>query len=278
MGYVEYLRVRRILVIYVVIVASVVLMGVLGMQNAAVHSGHHNVGVSIGSDGPPKGAGETETVASLIGKAPIPLGLLLGIAGYCAVIFATILASSLNKENDGAHFAFTKPISRERLALTYMLVDGAGILAAFVFAFVVGGIVPLATFGVVSHVVVDAHGVWIGLLGLGIAFMWYGILQAVTASYMGRGGTIVGFSWVFFAILVGVPSLKVLGPAVVGLAYVFNFVNPIAYFSGLISSSDGRVTDQSILALAIQLRVALVWCIALVASGIAIASWKRVEV
>lgn len=171
---------------------------------------------------------------------------------------------------------FTKPISRERLALQYMAIDAAGILSAFALA--CGAIFgAVAALGFMGRIYGDTQALWIGGLGLGIAFMWYGIMQAVTASYRGKGGALVGWSWAVFGVLGFAQSATYLGPIVGAGVRVINLFNPIAYFSGLVSS--GRTASaQSVLGLALEPRVAIAWCIALVGCALAIRIWKRVEI
>ena len=135
---------------------------------------------------------------------------------------------------------------------------------------------PLALLHALDRIVVDAQAFWIGALGLGVAYMWYGVLQAVTASYRGKGGTIVGFSWGIFGVLVGVGSLTFLGPIFVGIVHVLNLVNPIAYFSGLFSRGNSYEI-YSVLGIPLEVRACAAWAIALVGIMIATFSWRRVE-
>lgn len=270
MDYVEFARVRRALTIYAIIIALAAIVTTASIDAAASpdFSGH----VSIVIDSQTK---DTISARDALGHFAIPLGMVFAIAGYCAVVMATIFASSLNKENGGANFVFVKPISRERLALQYMAIDATGIVIAFAIA-------CLATFGTLAgigkldRIALDGDAVWIGALGLGIAFMWYGIMQAVTASYRGKGGGLVGWSWVVFGVLVAAPSATFLGPAVLALVRVLNVFNPIAYFSALVSSGS-TVTVQSVLGIGLEARVAIAWCIAAIACALAINIWKRVE-
>lgn len=275
MAYVEFLRVRLALLIYTGVVAVVVVLLVLGAGSAAVHSGP-SVSVVVGTDSGHSHA--AQTVSSIFAKTRIPLGLLLGIAGYCAVVFATILASSINKENEHAHLSYTKPISRTRLGLGYFAVDVCGIALAYLIAFVLIGLLPLLSVGLLSRVYFDVQSVWIGALGLGIAFMWYGILQAATSWYGGRGGVVTGLSWAFFAILVGLSDARFLGPVLLGVVHALNLVNPLAYFTTLTQQPTGDALAQSTLGFGLQQRVVMAWCIAMAAGAIALAAQKRVEV
>ncbi|GAC1544562.1 MAG: hypothetical protein NVS3B16_12700 [Vulcanimicrobiaceae bacterium] len=272
MDYVEFSRVRRALAIYTILVAIGAIIAIASIHAASVANFGGHVSIVIDQQSERK-LSPQDAMAQL----RFPLGLILGLCGYCAVVMATIFASSLNKENDGANFVFVKPISRERLALRYMAIDAAGILGAFAIA-CLATFVSLAVLGMLDRVVGDPRAFWVGGLGLGIAFMWYGIMQALTAAYRGKGGTIVGFSWMVFGILVGVPSWTFSGPVAAGIARALNLFNPIAYFSGLVASKHGGATAESVTGLALEPRVAIVWAIAFVACALATQIWKRVEI
>lgn len=128
MSYVEFLRVRRAFYIYAAIVATIVLIIVVSIHAARFHGSGGSVHISIGTGTDVRGdthapGGSRNDIGA------IPLGLLLGLAGYFSAAFGTVLASSLNRENERG-FAFTKPVSRARLALSYMAVDVAAIVAA----------------------------------------------------------------------------------------------------------------------------------------------------
>lgn len=271
MDYVEFRRVRRALTIYAIFLFIGAIVAVVSFHNASMHNVGGNVIVSIDS-GKPQNLAMRDAIARL----HIPLALLLGLAGWCAVVMATVFASSLNKENDGANFVFVKPISRERLALQYMAIDLTGIASAFVLACaaIFGSLAAVGWFG---RIVVDAQWFSVAALGLGIAFMWYGIMQAVTASYRGKGGALVGWSWAIFGGLSGMSSATFLGPVVVAVARVLNVFNPIAYFSGLVSS-HGAVRIYSLEGLPIAANVGIAWSIGLIGCALATRLWKRVEV
>lgn len=273
MEYVEFLRVRRMFTIFASVVSAIAILvfaSIVYSWFIATSKGH--VGISFSDTSHLKHRDLNEYLQTVT----IPLGLLLGIASYVTIVFATFLSSSLNKENDGLDFVFVKPMRREVIAVRYIATDIVGILAIFAFALVALEIVPLALLHVVDRIVVDARAFWVGGLGLGVAFMWYGILQAVTATYRGKGGTIVGFSWGVFGLLTGIGSITLLGSTLLNIVHVLNLVNPIAYFSGILSHGKGYEID-SVLGIPLEGRVFMVWAIACVSIAIATFSWRRVE-
>jgi hypothetical protein len=208
---------------------------------------------------------------------------VFAIAVYCGAVFATIVGRSLNKENDGVEMVWTKPFSRQRLALQYFAYDLGGIVAATLLASVLITIVLLdvgrITHSPVSMVVFDAQSAAALALGLGMSFMWYGLLQAATAWSVGSAGLAVGLSWGLFAALVGFshtpPSLFH------SVVMTLNILNPLAYMTSVSFSDTGGVvssTTHSIFAGNVWQRAGVAWAIGLAACAGAIAIWKRLEV
>lgn len=274
MEYVEFLRVRRVLTIFATFVAVIAILAIATIIYSSIATTGKDtlVGVSIGDKSPM----ESHKLSPYLQALPIPLGLLIAIASYVAIVVATVFASSLNKENDGLDFVFVKPIRREIIAMRYFATDIVGILAIFAFT-IAAEFISLALSHLSHRISIDARAFWVGGLGLGVAFMWYGILQAVTATYKGKGGMIVGFSWAIFGVLTGAGSLTVLGPIYLGIVHTMNFANPLAYLSSL--ASNGSTNNVgSVLGGSLEAHACIVWVIALGAMAIAAISWKRVEV
>jgi hypothetical protein len=219
---------------------------------------------------------ESDTFQLPNGDFRIPLGIILGLAGLIAIIYATVICTSLNKENCNGGFAFTKPISRERLALTYFAVDGVAILAAFALQVLVG-LVVLACLGLAGKVYVDDSVGWIVLITLGVALMWYGLIQALTSSLRIGGGMFIGIAWGTFSVLATLQTVPHLG-TIHDVVTVLNFLNPLAYFSSFTTSDDARVTSSNLLGLDGSTRIILPWTIGIAGCALAILGWKRVEV
>jgi hypothetical protein len=279
MAYVEFLRARKAFYFFAGIIA--VMIGVLLLSLFASHGGSNTFRLQLGSAIIlHKGADGriVETPVSGIPGVNIPLGALFGLAAYCAAVFATVISTSLNRERDDVDFPFTRPVSRERMALSYFAVDLAAIFAAFAFAFVVMCLVPLATAGLLGRITSTPQAWWILALGLGMSFMWYGIIQAITAGMRGSGGWIAGGSWALFGVLLVMPGAQWLGPIVHGVVVALNYVNPLAYFNSIHENAAHEMTVGSTLGLGIAVRAGLVWIIGIAACAIAVTSWKRIEV
>ena len=221
-------------------------------ETAIVHSHRSGVHISIGgsddasSDAPaapaaPAPPAHVTHVRSLHDlNFAVPLGVLFGIAGFVAIGFATILGTSLNKENTLGGFAFTKPISRERLALTYFAVDAGGIVAMFLYV-VLFEFIELAILGIGDRVVVDPNAFAVLAIGLGAAAMWYGLLQAVTSALRFPGGMFIGIGWGVFITLIPLSLFMGFGPVFHALVMALNYLNPLAYYSGLDMSRRRRI-------------------------------------
>lgn len=280
MAYVEFLRARKAFYFYAGIIAAMI--GFLLVSLFASHGGSGSdfrlqfgsaIVIQKGADG------RLHQVAlDKMAGLNVPLGALFGLAAYCAAVFATVLSTSLNRERDGLDFPFTRPVSRERMALSYFAVDLAAILVAFAFAFIVMCLVPLATAGLLGRVTSTPQAWWILALGLGMSFMWYGIIQAITARMRGGGGWIAGGSWALFGVLLVLPGAQWLGPIVHGAVIALNYVNPLAYFNSIHENAAHEIMAGSTLGLGIAARAGLVWIIGIAACAVAVTSWKRIEV
>lgn len=276
MEYVEFLRVRKAFVIFAV--GYAVLMAiVVGTIFAGIHSANH-AQIVIDGDGA-HGGTHGESFATATAHLRIPFGVLFGIAAYGAIVFATVLATSLNKERDGLAYVFVKPISREALALRYVAIDAAGIVLTFAYTLVVVELVPLALLGFLGRTYFDASALWVAALGLGVGFMWYGLLQAATVRYAGKGGTLVGLSWAAFFVLAAAASVRFFGPIFHDVVYALDLVNPIAYFSSVVFDTSAMTTTaRSVVHLPLEIRATVVWIVAGLAISYAVLAWKRVEV
>lgn len=271
MDYVEFSRVRRALTIFATTIVFVAIVVVLSIHFGTARGGTGHVSVTVGSD-----VVSGVSARDAMSRVAVPLELLVAIAGFGAILAASFFASSLNKENDGANFVFVKPIARERLALQYMAIDACGILVAFVFTLATA-LAVLASLGMSAHIVFGARALWVAALELGVAFMYYGIMQAITAGYRGKGGTLVGWSWPVFIGLAGGAQATFLGPIVVGIIRALDTFNPVVYLPS-ISSSHGQTSVYTELGSSLQANVPVVWTIAFVMCALAIQRWKRLEV
>jgi hypothetical protein len=285
MSLVEFLRARRSFYIFGSILTAIVLsisisLGAAMRQHAQDTAGPAHVTITI--SGAPGSSHSTpahhhwhpESFRDLNFK--IPLGLLFGIAAYATIILATILGTSLNSENGRGGFAFTKPISRERLALTYFAVDAAAGVAIFALALILCAI-ALAAFGVLDRVFLDSGAIAVAAAGTGAALMWYGLLQALTSWNRLKGGLITGITWATFLIVLPLYEVTQLGPIFHTMLAGINYLNPLAYYTAC--SLDGQtVAVLSQLGFGTGQVIAFTWTLGIAGLAIATYGWKQVEV
>jgi len=270
-AFVEWLRVRRASSIFAIVVASIVGVALLSTLWALYHHG----GGTLDLTDDRHGGRLVHSLGEL--DFTIPFSILVGLAGYLAVIFATIVGPSLNKENLTG-YAFTKPIARERLALTYFAVDAAGILGFFVFSIALMAL-ALVILGVASKLVLDGSELRIGVTALGAAFMWYGLLQLITSGLRFAAGMFIGISWGAAWILLAFLQVTFFGPFFHWVIVALNYLNPLAYYSSFSVVNKGLVMAVSQgSSISSPTAVALSWSIAVAACAIAAFNWKRVEV
>jgi hypothetical protein len=263
MAYVELLRVRTLFLWFAAMVIGLVALVTISTHGSGVH-------VQIGG----ANAGSSDLAARV---GPIPADALLLVAGLLTVIFGSILGPSLNREWETLDLAWTQPVSRVRLALTYLSVDAGAIACAFALSLCCA-FVPLAAIGFLGNVALEPDTLVVALVDLGSAFMWYALVQAASAWYAGRAGFVVGLSWAAFTVLLLVGTTQGFGPLFHDVVLALNCFNPLAYVSSLTIQQNETVTENAILPLTLGLRLLTVWVIGVAACAIAIAGWKRLEV
>jgi hypothetical protein len=196
--------------------------------------------------------------------ASIPLGLLV----------ATMLGGALAKENDGhLELAWTKPASRERMALLAMGVDTAAILIAEIFAIAVY-LCCILLFGVPAFDTTQYVGTAI-LMTIVAPVAWYAALTAWSASLKSHLGMVIGIGWAAALIVPGIAqplrdSSSPVGRDVYAILHGLSYIDPIAYVSFGHGSSNFLVPSMgwAIVALA---ALAVVYLVS------AVLQWRRVE-
>jgi len=265
--YVQFLRLRKALTIYGIVVGSIFLFGLIvgHWPNARFDFGH--------------GLHHALTETSSIPKS-IPMSGVLFLAAWCAIIFATVLSTSLNKENDGVEMVWTKPIARERLAVQYIGLDLSAILVAFACPAVLC-IIAIASVGGLEYLRFDARTWQTLIIGLGTAFMWYGLVQALTSWQRGRGGMAVGLSWAaaFLVLSFAEATHFVPGP-LHQILLAADVLNPLAYFSSYSLSGYGAHASPVLpqVFAGTEMRSILTWSIGFLGCAGAVGGWKRLEV
>jgi hypothetical protein len=272
MTYVEYLRVRHALVVYAAIVAAIAFITLIitlfgggnvevdthGSGAAASHvMTHTTVRAAVSEDF--RRSGHT-----------IPISALLVLAGYAAVVMASIFGMFLSRERLHVPVSWTKPVSREWFALAYLGVDVAAVVVAFL-VFFAGELVVTWGVGVAPFLRSDVYVGAALLLMSGMALAYYGIVRAICAAFPSQAGAIAGGSWgVFFALmlLAAAPLPRIAHAVIIAL----NFLNPLAYLSHVDESHSG-----GILPVTGDAGAALVWLLAIVAMALSVVLYRRPE-
>lgn len=268
MWYMEFLRMRRALVTYALVLFGIAIAIVVGL-----HAGHVWIGADAGSQSVWVTAGhETKKVA--LHKVAAPFAALVALAGFCAIIFALIVPPSMNAEHEHLNYVFTRPVPRMGIGAQYVATDLAGLLAAWAIALAIT-LVPVASVGEFRLVYFDAEAFPMFLLALGVAFMWYAEKQVMTSWYRDAGGRIGMLSAIVFFVLTIVAHFNA-GPVLNAIIVGLNYLNPFAYLHSLTVDSGG-VTTKGLLPIDMTARILLVWLIGLASCVAAVANWRRVE-
>lgn len=244
MYYVEFLRVRRSLLI-----ATIAIGGVLALNLILFKAGHVDI------------PARTFT---------IPLTIVWAFAGFVTSIFASVLGGSLACENDGhLAVAWTKPVSKTKHALIKMAVDlGAiavlfGIMCAAVFAY-------FAVTGLSRHLVVPPDA-WFQLIRFLIApAAFYGLTQALTSGLGKQAGLVCGMTWVALFALLVLGTLPLPAPYHQLVDFINN-ANPVIYLAFNIDD-NGAFISYGLAAATVALTA-----IALCGGAAAIYRWQHVE-
>jgi hypothetical protein len=264
MAYAEILRARRALSIYAIVIGGIVAITLLswflsGAQHA-IHLDGSGAIVHVDQNG---------RHVSHMGQEAIPFSVLVLGAAYFATIIASIVGSWLSSERAHISQAWTKPISREGFALSYMAVDVVTALCAFAI-FLFAECFTLWAIGLGTLIHFDSDVLSLGLLGLGFTFAYYGVVRSLGVAF-GRGGLIAGISWPIGFVLAGLAAVRL--PWVLhDIILVLNFINPIAYLTGFTGERSA-----SVLPIPFEARVACEWLLAVITTAASVIIWKRLE-
>jgi hypothetical protein len=199
----------------------------------------------------------------------LPLAGLVPVATFFAAIYASSVGASLNRESSTRDISWTKPISRTLLALQFVLVDLAGVAIAFAVA-VLATVIVVMRIGAIP--VFDAALVPAVLLGLGVAAMWYALIQALTFWFGPAARTVGGILWPVAFVALGVASI----PGIYGvLARAFDVINPLAYIDFNVNGNSRL--GGGLWTLPADERALIVWLFAAVFCAIAVTMWPRKE-
>ena len=210
----------------------------------------------------------------------VPVGILFAIASVIALVTATMLGGVLAKENDGhLDLAWTKPVSRERLAVASMGTDIVTILISQLFA--------VAVFLIICAMFIwpkfYANSQTPGMVALAVLgpVAWYACLTAFSASLKRGLGMVCGLGWLAALFIPGLAQASARSQSDLGrsIHFVFqslSYIDPIAYISFRGNFARAGIEFQtavgplgfSVLALTVLIIVYL---------ALSVLQWRRVE-
>lgn len=206
---------------------------------------------------------------------------ILSASGYATCIMATMLTATLNRDRDHLAYMWTRPMRRERIAFSYMIVDVTTIVIAYV-------VIALLLIAVVQsiplmHFKVDPNALVSAVRFLSIPLMWYGLVEAATSWNKVKGSAAAGVSWAVFWILLLALAIPLPGSLHV-LLDAANFLNPLAYFVTQRGDSIivdpvtlSEVTANHVIPLAYGVQTILSYAIFVAGCVVAAFAWRRME-
>ncbi len=217
---------------------------------------------------------------------PMSIRTLFAVAALVAFIIATTLSGPLAKENTNhLEVVWTKPLSRERMALGMFGVDAIGMLASMALT-IVFLVVCTALFEL-PRFVVDAQTWPVLALCVLAPFAWYALLTAVSASLKRGWGAVIGLGWLAALILPGIafglasaemPLFHYLG---VVLSWLM-LLNPITYIHLSGSTAPGDADPAfgymyGFLGSSATVRAAMLLGLVILYSALSLFQWRRLE-
>jgi hypothetical protein len=278
MYYFDYLRMRNSLKAYALWFGCGVALLVVSLPFS--HVGHGDLAVGVSGEALASHAYNGLALLHEQGqRIHIPFAIMCMFAMFVAIVFATGTSTSLSRFNKNLNFSFAKPVSRERSTLTTVGIDAVGIALAFAIALAFV-LVPFAVVGVLDRITFDSDALAVVFLGLGVAYMWYGMVQAATSVMRGGSGLVLGLSWAVFGIADALNGLSTeyVPSVVVWFFHAVNHINPFTYLRIIFGAKDLGARTVDAFGPVYFENLAIVWLTACVAIAIAVALRKRMEV
>lgn len=212
--------------------------------------------------------------------ANLPVGVLFAVASIIALVTATMLGGVLAKENDGhLELAWTKPVSREKLALASIATDIVAIVVAHLLTVVL--ILLVCAMFIWPKFYVNSQTAPVLVLALLGPVAWYACLTAASASLKRGLGMVCGLGWLAALVIPAVAtgtkgSQSDLGRSIHFVFQSLTYFDPIAYMSlhggfdraGIAFQTAVGTLGFSAVALAVLTIVYL---------ALSVLQWRRVE-
>jgi hypothetical protein len=278
MYYLDYVRSRKRLIVFTSIVGAIILLQVAMLPFSHVGPQHRDIAIGVSSETVRSHALDGIQQLHELGRlVEIPWAFLCAIAAILAIIFSTTGATSLASKNRHLHLEFTRPTSRERSTLVTIGIDVAATAIAFAIGFALL-LVPLTVVGWLDRIEPSPATLFVVAFGLGIAYMWYGMVQAITVLMRSGGGTIAGTSWAVFVFLLGLGQLGIndFDRPLVLTIHALNWANPLAHLQTFFA--DATLSGRQSLVTGSVRDFTIIWSVAFVTLALAVVQRKRMEV
>jgi cytochrome b len=210
-----------------------------------------------------------------VSYASFDIAALLWFAIPLGLFAATLLAGPLSKENNGhLELAWTKPVSRERYAVSAMLVDVTAVAVAQIAAAVT--LMLAWCFWDVPKFSFDAVVPSRVLFALVAPVAWYACLTAFSTSLKRGPGAVLGIGWVVAVLCPSIAgatrnSSTPVGRSLHAIFHTVSYFDPITFIWFPVDGAPtdpARATAVALLALAV---------LAILYLGAAVLQWRRVE-
>ena len=245
MWYVEFLRARRALGIYGLVLLGATVLAVIGRFYSK--NNLHFVIPEIES-----------------------IGL---VSAFMTAVFSTTLATSLAHHVAGhLDIAWTKPSGRLGVLASVLAVDVVALVCAFAttLAWTIG---ILAIYGGTLPVSIDLTSFARLALELLIAISFYMLVQGITSGQSRRAGAIAGLAWPVLLILQAAPTMG-LPPAITRAINVLDYLNPLRLFGFAFHSRGSAMPYIDTFGWFSTLDASVIVALGL---AIAVLRWRRLE-
>jgi len=204
----------------------------------------------------------------------VPFDAVLGFGGFFATIMASMVAASMNRSSLHLPYVWTKPASRERTALSYMLVDILTILAAFAVVVAICSIV--LALPPRNRMTFDHQTLLMLSRSLAVPLMLYAVVEAATSWTPRRLAAAGGLIWPIGFALDFLTEINLPFP-LAQVFFVLNIFNPIAYIPTIRFHSHLEISASSPLPLDFNGQTIVALCIFVLACCIATYNWRRMQ-
>lgn len=214
----------------------------------------------------------TATTHELAVYTAFEISGLLGMTIPMGLVVATLLGGPLSKENNGhLEVAWTKPVSRRRYALTSVLVDVLGLVAAQVATAI--ALLGASLLWGLPKLALDSDAPAAIAFAFVAPIAWYAFLTGLSASVKRGPGMVLGIGWVAAIVVPWIAAWThdastPVGRSVHAIFEGAGYFIPLSYVLGNAGAHDAGVM---MLGLAAMAELAVFYL------ALAVVQWRRLE-